>query len=176
MNWKPAWPLPLQWFLQRSQSLLSHRSHRWHGLFLFYKAQLSPPPTAEHKARKPCAERLGVLTLTKPFKLLGKKTHTFFSLLWNSPRKTARRTRRSAPCATRACRALREPWVADMCSATTVWSRRWSASTATASSGIRSSAPSVGTWPSSRSRRKHCSRISARVTRRPWRCLFQSPR
>lgn len=49
---EPAWPLILPVIPPRSHNHFSHRSHRWHALF--YKAQLSPPPTAESKeSREP---------------------------------------------------------------------------------------------------------------------------
>lgn len=145
-------------------------SQRW--LVLFYKTQLSPPPSAKDRSH---ARRESTLHLPRnrcliPTLLL----QGWIFLQWHFRRKTARRTHESAQCATSVCRAPRGPWAADMSSATTVWSKRWSASTAMGTSKTLLFAPSADISHSSRNKRKRSWpwwRTSIQVKCRPSRYL-----
>lgn len=156
---------------------LSHCIHRWQALF--YKAQRSPPPT--NKSQKTRARRAGEArfslhlrtSLTEPMDIWSKRVHF---VIWHKTSRTARRTHGSARCVMSACRAQRGLCAADMCSATTVWWKRWSASTAMGSSETLLYVPYADIWPSSKNKRiRRCLSLGTRMNRRRLRYLFPFP-
>lgn len=156
---------------------LSHCIHRWQALF--YKAQLSPPPT--NKSGGTLARCAGEAefsfrlrtSLTELMDIWSKRVHF---VIWHTTSRTARRTHGSARCVMSACRAQRGPCAADMCSATTVWWKRWSASTAMGSSETLLFVPYADIWPSSKNKRiRRWLLWGTRMKRRRLRCLFPFP-
>lgn len=156
---------------------LSHCIHRWQALF--YKAQLLPPPTNKsQETLVRCEGETGFslllrTSLTEPMDVWSQRVHF---VIWHTTSRTARRTHGSARCVMSACRAQRGPCAADTSSATTVWWKRWSASTAMGSSETLLYVPYAGIWPSSKNKRiRWCLSLGTSMKRRRLRCLFPFP-